>query len=175
MRRAGAVDTLQRRKFSSIIFNDSVRTAQWIFHFGYNTTGNALPCTGYKEARLCNCVKAKSITYSECVSVALFIQHAKRMRRLYCHLWPLRQYRIATLSHKTAWFSRAPPPPPENLPNIKCVFWVSLFFVRKISHYKKNSARYYNRRTYIGFHVKCRHVILARFWWNLNFFRQIFE
>ena len=36
------------------------------------------------EARSCNhCCskKAISITYSECVFVALFIQHAKRMRR----------------------------------------------------------------------------------------------
>jgi hypothetical protein len=36
------------------------------------------PYTGY-EARLGKCVKAKSITHSECVSVALLIQHAKRM------------------------------------------------------------------------------------------------
>jgi hypothetical protein len=51
-----------------------------------------IPCTGtckidrqcmykrYNEARSCNqCCRGKaiSITYSECVSVALFIQHAK--------------------------------------------------------------------------------------------------
>jgi hypothetical protein len=30
----------------------------------------------------CSCVKAIRITYSECVSVALVIQHAKRMRRI---------------------------------------------------------------------------------------------
>jgi hypothetical protein len=37
------------------------------------------------EAHSCNrCCRAKaiSITYSECVSVALVIQHAKRMRRI---------------------------------------------------------------------------------------------
>jgi hypothetical protein len=37
------------------------------------------------EARLRNhfcCGKAKSIKYSECASVALVIQHAKRMRRI---------------------------------------------------------------------------------------------
>ena len=39
------------------------------------------PYTGY-EARLGKCVKAKSITHSECVSVALLIQHAKRMWRV---------------------------------------------------------------------------------------------
>jgi hypothetical protein len=37
------------------------------------------------EARSCNdfcCGKAISITYSECVPVALIMQHAKRMRRI---------------------------------------------------------------------------------------------
>jgi len=35
-----------------------------------------------------------SITYSECVSVTLGIQHAKRMRFLYCHLCPAWLYNI---------------------------------------------------------------------------------
>ena len=30
-----------------------------------------------------------SITYSECVTVILVIQHAKRMRRIHCHLLTL--------------------------------------------------------------------------------------
>jgi hypothetical protein len=42
----------------------------------------------------CCCGKAISVTYSECVSVALVIQHAKSMRVLYCHLWPVRLYHI---------------------------------------------------------------------------------
>jgi hypothetical protein len=49
------------------------------------------------EARSRNhfyCGKAISITYYECVSVALVIQHAKRMHRIIFHLWPVRFYSI---------------------------------------------------------------------------------
>jgi hypothetical protein len=42
----------------------------------------------------CCYVKAVSIRYSKCVSVALVIQHALRMRRIYCHLWPVWLYHI---------------------------------------------------------------------------------
>ena len=45
--------------------------------------------------------RAKSITYSECVSIALVIQHAKRMRRITLPsvVCPALQY-FSTLSHK---------------------------------------------------------------------------
>jgi len=33
--------------------------------------------------------KEQSVIYSGCGSVVLVIQHAKRMRLLYWHLWPL--------------------------------------------------------------------------------------
>ena len=49
------------------------------------------------EERSCNHFcrgKGISISYSECVLVALVIQHAVRMRLLYCHLWPLWLYHI---------------------------------------------------------------------------------
>jgi len=49
------------------------------------------------EASLCNhCSRGKaiSITYSECVFVALIIQHAKRMRHTILLLWPVRLYHI---------------------------------------------------------------------------------
>jgi hypothetical protein len=53
--------------------------------------------------------KAIIITYSECVSVALFIQHAKRMRRIimsYVACLDL-QY-TSTLSHKRGDFRKNP-------------------------------------------------------------------
>jgi hypothetical protein len=42
----------------------------------------------------CCCRKAINISYSECVSVALVIQHAMRMSCIivYCHLWPVWLY-----------------------------------------------------------------------------------
>jgi hypothetical protein len=46
-------------------------------------------------------LKASSIAYSECVSVALVTQHAKRMRRVILSsvAWPAVPY-FSTLSHK---------------------------------------------------------------------------
>jgi len=44
----------------------------------------------------CSRGKVISITYSECVFIALLIRHAKRMRVSYCHVWSLRLYNIFT-------------------------------------------------------------------------------
>jgi hypothetical protein len=44
--------------------------------------------------------KAVSITYSECVSLALVIQHAKRMRRIMSFVICLAVPYFSTLSHK---------------------------------------------------------------------------
>jgi len=93
-------------------------------------------------ARLCNhccCKTAISITYSDCVFVDLGIQHAMRMHRiispsLACPVVPY----ISTLFHGLH----------DNLKKfltIKCVWNFSKNFVCNISHYKKNSARYYHK------------------------------
>ena len=54
------------------------------------------------EARACNhcCIeKAVSITYGECVLVALVIQHAMRVHHIFLSYCPALQH-FSTLSHK---------------------------------------------------------------------------
>ena len=48
--------------------------------------------TDARSFTLCSGGKAISITHSECVSVALVIQHAMRMRHII--MWPARLYNI---------------------------------------------------------------------------------
>jgi len=61
----------------------------------YNVTMQA------RSRNSCSHGKVISITYSECVFVGFFIQHAKRMRPVILSLWPVRldiilpNYRIA--------------------------------------------------------------------------------
>jgi hypothetical protein len=69
----------------------------------------------------CCRAKAISITYSQCVSVALVIQHAKRMRRIILSsVARLAVPYFSTLSHKRHDFRK------KMLLNIKCVFWFSV-------------------------------------------------
>jgi predicted histidine transporter YuiF (NhaC family) len=90
--------------------------------------------------------KIISVTYSECVSVALVIQHAKRMRRMVLsNVAGLAVPYFSTLSHKFYDFRK-------NV--IERKMWVLIFSkncVWNISHSKKNSARCYN---------KCAQVLL---------------
>jgi hypothetical protein len=91
------------------------------------------------EARSCNhfCrVKAINFKYSECVFVALAIQHAKRMRRilLSCVTCSAVPY-FSTLSHKSHDFRN------KVIEHKICVLICSTTFIWKISHSKKNSAR----------------------------------
>jgi hypothetical protein len=77
-------------------------------------------------------VKVISITYSQCMSVALDIQHAKRMRRLILHLY------FSTLYHKRHGLRT------KTLLNKKCVWIFSANFVWNISQSnKKNFAPYH--------------------------------
>ena len=60
-------------------------------------TRHAMHVSRSTETRSCNhCCsgKAISITYSECVSLDLVFQHAKGVRHVTCHLWPVWLYQI---------------------------------------------------------------------------------
>ena len=118
---------------------------------------------GNLETRSCNHCwsgKAISIMYSQCVFVALGIQHEMRMRHVF--IWPVPQYFIfphlmnGMLSGKKEKVTE----------HKKCVWIFPTTFVWNISRSKKNSTNF-------GLHVKCRHsfdIVM-----KLEFTRQIFE
>jgi hypothetical protein len=93
------------------------------------------------EACSCNhcfCGKATSIAYSECVFVALLIQHAMRMRRnILSSVASLSLPYVSTLSRKRDEFLV------KNIIDHEiCVVIFSIKFVWRISHHKKNWERY---------------------------------
>jgi hypothetical protein len=79
-----------------------------------------------------------SIICSECVSVALVIQHPKRIRSLIltCDLSGSSMCFYSTLSHKNTILGE------KFMKHKMCVLILSTIFVRKISHSKNNSAIY---------------------------------
>ena len=86
--------------------------------------------------------KAVSITYSQCASVALFIQHAKHMRRIIlsavaCLALPYG----SSLSYK--WYELKITEPEIS------VLILSTNIVCNISHFKNNYARYCYKHIYV--------------------------
>ena len=81
----------------------------------------------------CCCGQAVSITYSECVFVALFIQHAKHMHHVTLStVASLALQHFSTLSHKQHDFQK------EVIEHKVCVLSFAISFVRYIAHSKKN-------------------------------------
>jgi hypothetical protein len=91
--------------------------------------------------------KAISITYPECVFVALVCNVCSTQSAcaiLYCHLWPVWLYHIfSTLSHKRHVFRK------KVIEHKMYVLIFSTNFVWNISHSKKNSVRYYHKCTQV--------------------------
>jgi hypothetical protein len=77
----------------------------------------------------------------QCLLTWVFTERRPTIR--YVHLWPVRLYNIfSTLSHKRYGFR-------ENVTEHKmCVSTFSTTFIWNISHSKKNSARYDQKRTF---------------------------
>ena len=135
-----------------------------------NKTGNVRK----SEARLCNhCYRGKeaSVTYSECLSVALVIQHTNRMPRItICGLSGFTKF--FHLISWTALFSGEKVIEYKMCVVIICTAFVRyslsytvcpIHFVRYISHSNKNSTR-----CYCKFAEVLMLVILVRAW-TLNF------
>jgi len=102
--------------------------------------------------------KAISITYSECVSVALVIQHTLRMRHIV--MWPAPLYSIFHVISKQRDFLK------KKILNTKCVFWSSLqlssetFLVLRTERDMTKNVRLSSCKV---------PLILVRFKWNSNF------
>ena len=105
--------------------------------------------------------KAISVTYSECLSIDLVIQHAKRMRRimLSSEACPAVPY-FSTLSHKRHDFRK------KGIEHKMCVliFSTNLFQTFLITRRMKRYIIINVHRS--SFRVP---VILVRFYWKLNF------
>jgi hypothetical protein len=102
-------------------------------------------------------IVAVIVKYSECVFVALVIQHSKRVHHIV----------ICGLPRSTIFFPHYLINGKifgKTLLNMKCVFWFFLQFCLNISHPKKTSARYCHKCTYIGLHKK-----YPLFLYDLNF------
>ena len=97
--------------------------------------------TGARSRNHCCCGKTINITYSECVSVTLVIQHAKRMLRIIQpSLTSLAPPYFFTLSHKRQDFGK------KFIANKMRVLSFSTSFTRNISHFKNNLASYCHKR-----------------------------
>jgi hypothetical protein len=119
------------------------------------------------EARSRNhCCRDKVVLRILSASVALAIQHAKRMRRITlssaaCLSIP----NFSTLAHTRQAFWK-------KLADIKCVLIFPTTFFQNISHSRKNSVRYYHSRTQV-FMSSTRYS--CQILMKLEFPRQIFK
>jgi len=111
--------------------------------------------------------KTVSVTHSECVSMALVVRHAKRIRRVIlssvaCLAAPY----FSTLSHKRHGFDKT-------LWNMKCVFWLSLRYLSEIFLI----LRVIQRDAIINVRSSSCQVPVIRVtnWMKIDFFWQIFE
>ena len=123
------------------------------------------------RAQCCG-AKAISITYSECVSVALIIEHAKCMSPIIFQSMACLALQYFATSYK--WHDLKK----QNVIEYKkCVLVLSKTFVWNIHNSKKNSAKYDNKCKK-GLPVEYRLLLFSDFketWIFLTDFRKIFK
>ena len=98
-----------------------------------NEQDRQCPYKRNNEGGACNqscCGKSVSVSYFQCVYVALDIQHAKRMRRI-TYLLPVCSIKLFSHYFKKDTVSK------KKLLEIKCMFRFSLQPMPQISHSKK--------------------------------------
>jgi len=101
-----------------------------------------------------------------CVACSIGYQHAIRIRLLYCYLCTVRLYNIFHIISRTAQFWK------QFIEHKLCVLIFCTTTVRKISHSKKNWARYDHKCTSVFMKSTLfSYQILTK----LEIYRQIFE
>jgi hypothetical protein len=109
-----------------------------------------------------------SITQSECLFVALRIQHATRVRHVVNFNLP-RCTNVFHIISQTARFSNM-------LLNIKCVFHISLQCLSETFFIRRRTERDIIKKIYIGLHVNlysCPILMILKFTWQI--FRKILK
>jgi hypothetical protein len=107
--------------------------------------------------------KAVSVTYSECVFVALVIRHAMRMRHVSCQAV---QY-FSTLFHNQHNFFKKK----KVIEHKMCVLISFTNFIWNIYHSKKNWARYDHKCTFVfmySSHYSCQILALILLTWRIR-------
>jgi hypothetical protein len=99
--------------------------------------------TEVRSQNRCCSGKTISITYSECLFVALVIQYTKRMHRII--ISGLSGCTVFSTLSQSARFSKKK----KVIEYDMCVLIFRTTYVRNVSHVKNNSARYYHTCEYI--------------------------
>jgi hypothetical protein len=132
-----------------------------LMHFWAQKAGNVRINVTLRRVR----GKARSITCSECVSVASVTQSAMHTCPIMSPVASLALPNFSTLSHKRYDFQE------RNIERKMCVLMFSTTFVWNFSHCSKNLASYYHKYSYVlvwSTHYSCQILVNLKFSWQLS-------